>query len=277
MITVSSWYEHVRRACIVDPLNNDPRETRENGMRLGKSSRWIFERAIGGGQANFDEPIEDLSPRDRVMLYALFNQKGHVPELIHAFQILADHPQRLNNATILDIGCGPFTAGLSLAIVAGNEVAFRYVGVDTSQEMCALGLELANAAREAGGLSPQTLVQFVGSIDSIDFGPPRLGWTVVVLSYLLASASLDVELLVRQIVEACSRIGQGPVAVLYTNSAQAERRAAFPAFQSRMVDAGFKCEVVDTELLTDGERPRRIHYALFTRAPLPMLLSEVRR
>jgi SAM-dependent methyltransferase len=277
LITVNPWYELVRRTCIVDPLNNDPRETHQNGMRLCKPSRWIFDQAIGGGQANFDEPIEDLSPRDRVMLYALFNQKGHVPELIHAFQKLVDRPQRLNNATMLDIGCGPFTAGLALANVAGNAVAFRYVGVDTSREMCALGNELANAAREAGGLSPQTQVQFAGSIDSINFGQSRLGWTVVVLSYLLASASLNIELIVWQIVNACGRIGPGPVAVLYTNSAQPERRAAFPEFQRRMVDAGFKCEAVDTELLTDGEKPRNIHYALFTRTPLPMLLSEVSR
>ncbi|WP_320534748.1 hypothetical protein [Robbsia andropogonis] len=277
MITVSPWYEHVRRTCIVDPLNNDRRETRQNGTRLGKSSRWIFDHAIGGGQANFDEPFEDLSPRDRVMLYALFNQKGHVLELIHAFQKLANLPQHLNSATMLDIGCGPFTAGLALANVAGNDVAFRYFGVDTSQQMRALGVELAQAAREVGGLSLQTGVGFADSISGIDFGQQRLGWTIIVLSYLLASASLNVGLIVREIVDACGRIGPGPVAVLYTNSAQAERRIAFPEFHAGMVAAGFKCEAVDTELLTDGERPRNIHYALFTRAPLTMLLSEVSR
>ncbi|GLZ21962.1 hypothetical protein Bpla01_54910 [Burkholderia plantarii] len=277
LITVRPWYEHVRRTCIVDPLNNDPRETGQRGTRLGKSSGWIFSHAIGGGQANFDEPIEDLSPRDRVILYALFNQKGHVPELIHAFQKLVDSPQRLNNATMLDIGCGPFTAGLALANVAGNEVAFRYFGVDTSVQMCALGHELALAAQGAGGLSPQTRVSFAGSINSIDFGQPKLGWTVVVLSYLLASASLNIELIVREIVDACGRIGPGPVAVLYTNSALPERRLAFPEFQSRMEAAGFKCEVVETELLTDGDRPRNIHYALFTRAPMPIPLNEVNR
>jgi SAM-dependent methyltransferase len=277
LIKVTPWYQLVRRECIINPLDGDPRETGQRNMRLGKPSDFIFEQVIGGGQANFDEPIEELTPRDRVMLYALFNQKGHVPELIHAFQKLVDRPQWLNNSTMLDVGCGPFTAGLALAQVAGNEIAFRYFGVDTSREMCALGLEIANAARAAGGLNDQTRVHFSDSIDSIDFGEPRLGWTIVVLSYLLASRSLDIELLVRQIVDACGRIGRGSVAVLYTNSAQAERRAAFPEFQSRMQDAGFKCEAVDTELLTDGEKPRNIHYALFTRTPLPIPLSEISR
>ncbi len=277
MITVSQWYERVRRTYIIDPLNNDPRETGQRNSRLGKPSTWIFTQAIGGGQANFDEPIENLSPRDRVMLYALFNQKGHVLELIHAFQKLIDYPQRMNNATILDIGCGPFTAGLALANVIGNEVAFRYVGVDTSEQMRAFGGELVEAARNEAGLSSEAQVYFTGSIDTFDFGQSRSGWTVVVLSYLLASASLDIEQLVRQIVNVCRRIGPGPVAVLYTNSAQADRQKAFPEFQSRMVDTGFQCEVVDTELLTDGKRGRNIHYALFTRASQPMSLSGVSR
>lgn len=276
MITFRPWYDVVRRARIVDPLNADPRETRQNRMRLGRSSGWIFDHAIGGGQANFDEPIEDLSARDRVMLYALFNQKGHVPELIHAFSKLANDPRHLNGATMLDIGCGPFTAGLALANVAGDEVPFRYYGVDTSNQMCAFGAELADAVRAEGGLNPQTSVAFSHSADAIDFGAPRLGWTVVVLSYLLASKSLNVEVIVRQIIDACGRIGPGPVAILYTNSAVDDRRAAFPELEARLCAAGFKCEVVDTELLTDGDKPRHIHYALFTRAPLPMPLSAFR-
>lgn len=277
MVTVSPWYEQVRRALIVDPLNRDQRETHQNGMRLGKPSSWIFQHAIGGGQADFDQPIGDLSARHRVLLYALFNQKGHVPELIHAFERLVDRPQRMNGATMLDIGCGPFTAGLALGNVVGNEVPFHYFGVDTSTEMCRFGAELAEAARAAGGIHPQTHVAFCSSTDQINFGPPRLGWTLVVLSYLLASASLNIELIVRQIIDACAQIGRGPVAVLYTNSALPERRAAFPEFHDRLLAAGFRCEVVETELLTDGEKPRNIHYALFTRTPLPMPLSEVRR
>lgn len=107
------------------------------------------------------------------MLYALFNQKGHVPELIHAFQKLIDSPQQMNNATMLDIGCGPFTAGLALANVIGNEVAFRYVGVDTSEQMRAFGGELAEAAREEAGLSSKAQVHFTGAIDTFDFGQSR--------------------------------------------------------------------------------------------------------
>lgn len=273
MITFRPWYNDVRRACIVDPLNGHRLETGQHGMRLGKTSSWIFNHAIGGGQANFDEPIDGLEPIDRVMLYALFNQKGHVPELIHAFSQLVDHPRQFNGATMLDIGCGPFTAGLALANVVGSEGAFRYYGVDLSVQMCSFGAKLAEAAKAAGGLNPLTHVEFNGSADNINFGEPRSNRTLVVLSYLLASKSLNIELIVRQIVDACARIGPGPVTILYTNSAVAERRAAFPELERRLIAAGFTCNVVDTELLVDGDLRRDIHYALFARPSLPIPLS----
>ncbi|MBH1445904.1 class I SAM-dependent methyltransferase [Stenotrophomonas maltophilia] len=267
----------MRKARIVDPINNDPRNTGVPGTCLGMSSDWIFKVAIAGGQAQFDDPIGNFSAKDRVLLYALFNQKGHVLELIHAFQNLLNFPEQLNGATILDIGCGPFTAGLAIANVLGGDVDFRYFGVDTSREMCALGGDLAILAREEGGLSAGVSVQFTDSIEAIDFGNARFGWTVVVLSYLLASDSLDIPTVVRQIVEACNRIGPGPVAVLYTNSGFAARRASFPEFDTRMRDAGFKCEVVDTEMLEGGNKNRHIHYALFTRGPMKIALGDVAR
>jgi SAM-dependent methyltransferase len=203
------------------------------------------------------------------MLYAFLLQKGHVGELTHAFGKLLDDPHQLQGATVIDIGCGPYTAGLALANVAGNGVIFRYFGVDTSQSMCALGAELAEAAKEAGGLNPQTSVDFTSSVEKLDFGPRRAGWSIVILSYLLASKSIDVELLVRQIVDACNRIGFGPVALLYTNAARPEARASFPEFRDRLIDSGFIMRIEKLETLTDGDKPRKIHYALFVRLAAP--------
>ena len=273
MITIRPWLDEVRRQRIIAPIINDPRETGVNGTRLGVEVSWIFRNAVGGGQANFDEPLASFSSRDRVILYAFFLQKGHVGELTHAFGKLLSDPHQLHGATVLDIGCGPFTSGLALANVVGNEAVFRYFGVDTSRSMCTLGAELAEAAKEADGLNALTAVEFADSADHIDFGLMRNGWTVVILSYLLASDSIDVELLARQIVNACNRIGPGPVALLYTNTARDEARAAFPAFRNLMVAGGFTINVEATEVLTDGDKPRNIHYALFHRmagAPIPL-------
>lgn len=273
MVAIKPWLDELRRRCIVEPITNDPRDTGVSGTRLGVAISWIFRNAVGGGQASFDEPLAPFSSRDRVMLYAFLLQKGHVGELTHAFGKLLSDSHQLHGATVVDIGCGPFTSGLALANVAGNGVVFRYFGVDTSMAMRTLGVELAGAAKEVGGLNPSTSVEFSDSTDRINFGPMRSGWTVVILSYLLASKTIDVELLTKQIVEACNRIGPGPVALLYTNAARDEATAAFPEFRDCMIAAGFKVHIEEFEKLTDGDRPRDIHYALFYRmtgTPIPL-------
>lgn len=277
VVAIRSWLADVRRRLIIEPITNDPRESGVRDTRLGVPVPWIFRNAVGGGQASFDEPLPPFSSRDRVMLYAFLLQKGHVAELIHAFSSLLADPHQLHDATIVDIGCGPFSSGLALANVAGDGAVFRYFGVDTSKAMCAFGAELAAAAKEAGGLSPQTSVEFFDSTDLIEFGPPRGGWTIVVLSYLLASHTIDVELLSRQIVGACNRIGPGPVSLLYTNAAREEARAAFPNFRDRMIAAGFRLHIEELEELNVDGKTRNIHYALFDRISVAIPLSEFQR
>lgn len=264
-MATSDWLERVRRKHIVDPVVKDGRETGVPETRFGKPISWLFREAIGGGQASFDLPVGDLSSDDRVLLYAFLNQKAHVGELVHAFGKLLAEPKVLRDATVLDIGCGPFTAGLALAEVAGNDVPFRYFGVDTSKKMCVLGETLANAAKAEGGLSSAVQVKFDHSTDDVDFGKTRSTQTIVVLSYLLASKSIDVKVLVRQIVAACNRIGLGPVALLYTNTSRPEATAAYPDFEKAMVAAGFNVEVADKEALLIDGKERKLHYALFVR------------
>lgn len=271
MSEISSWLFAVRKEQIVDQVVNDPRDKRIDGARLGVAIPWIFRHALGGGQANFDEPIGALSSRDRVMLYAFLLQKGHILELTYAFNRLFADRQQLSGATVLDVGCGPFTAGLALANSCGNEVAFHYFGVDTSQSMCTLGAELAAGAKDAGGLNTATRVEFFDSLDRVEPGQMQAGWTIVILSYLLASQSIDVTALVTQLVRACNRIGVGPVALLYTNSGRAEARVAFPQFRDLLVAEGFTLEIEAVETLTFAEKERSIHYALFKRIAAPKI------
>ena len=94
---------------------------------------------------------------------------------------------------------------------------------------------------------------------------------MAVLSYLLASDSLNIETLVGQLLRACDRIGPGPVAVLYTNTSREAAGAKFPELEERLLAARFVKTVDDRELLDDGDRPRPVHYALFVRlAGAPM-------
>lgn len=144
--------------------------------------------------------------------------------------------------------------------------------------MCTLGAELAESAKEVGGLNQQTSVEFRSSADAIDFGPIRSGWTIVILSYLLASPTIDVEELVREIVDACNRIGPGPVTLLYTNTTKPGAGASFPGFRDRMLAEGFTLHVEDREALIIDGKQRNIHYALFHRlVPSPIPLTAFQR
>lgn len=270
MINRKPWLEQLRRQLIVTPISNDPRSV--HGTRLGRQSSWIFNHAIGGGQADFDQAIEELSPRDRVMLYALFNQKAHVDELIHAFDKFLPNPDTFKGATVVDIGCGPFTAGLAVANVIGPRVAFRYFGVDRAVSMRSFANELAEAVRVLGEFNERTEVGFYRSVDEIDFGRHRgAEIAVFVLSYLLASDTIDVDALAGEINRASSRIGMGQTFVLYTNSARESACANYPAFRNRMVEAGFRVYVEETEHFLDTDTPRDIHYALFERPAVSTL------
>lgn len=273
MVTLQSWYTDLRRRMVVEPITSDPRETHRPNTRLGWPTNWVFNTAIGGGQADFDQPIENLTPRDRAMLYAFFNQKGHIEELVHAFGKLWPNPALLQGTTIIDVGCGPFTGGLALAIVVGDTAKFRYFGIDRAKSMCALGRELEQGARDAGALHPQTEIQFLPELSQIPVCNLRAEPTFVLLSYLLASSTLNVDEMIEDVLRVCDRISLGPVAVLYTNTTRADARKKYPQLCDKLSGAGFQIFVEKEETFTDGSKPRSVHYALFHRsapAELPM-------
>lgn len=72
------WLDRLRTAEITDRVRDDPRS--RGGTVLGMDRAGAF-AAIGGGQADFDAPLGDLSPDDLALLYAYLNQKGHLEEL----------------------------------------------------------------------------------------------------------------------------------------------------------------------------------------------------
>lgn len=256
------WLEDLRHNFIVKSIQSDERSVA--GSLLGHTMNWAYTYGIGGGQANFDEAIDNLFPRDRAMLYAYLNQKAHVDELIHAFDKFAKPLDVARGATIVDIGCGPFTAGLALANVLGNGVSFRYFGVDHAASMRTLGSELATEVRKLGEFNAATRISFHENLDAIDFGVQRSNeLTVFVLSYLLASPTIDSEALVGEIARAREKIGWGVTVVLYTNSAKEGPRAQFPSFKNHMEAAGFNTLTDKTETFYDAGKDRDIHYAVF--------------
>lgn len=273
MLIRKPWLVQLRTKMIVQPVQEDIR-TRHN-RPLGRDVNWIFNHAIGGGQANFDAPIENLTSQDRVLLYAYLNQKAHVDELIHAFTKLLPNLEKFENATVIDIGCGPFTAGLALANVVGNGVSYRYFGVDHSVSMCALGEALAEATQKANETHAKTEISFHQNIDAISFGPIRgAEITIFVLSYLLASDSINVDTLTKQISIAQNKVGLGAAVLLYTNTGRESARKLYPEFCKKLGSIGFVENVEDVELFIESDKDRLIHYALFVHPPVSKVNTE---
>ena len=268
MLALPQWYHDLRQRLVVVPVMTDKRETGQPNMRWGHAVDWIFNVAIGGGQADFDEKVADLEPKDRALLYAFFNQGAHVEELVVAFNKLLGKSLAMNGGAVIDVGCGPFTAGLALGSVVGAAAPFDYYGVDRAVSMCDLGASLADGARHANALHASTGIQFLRDVKSIVTPSLRAQPTLVVLSYLLASRSLNVNEITTDIVEACDGISMGSVNLLYTNSRREGARKNYPTLERRLLGAGFKLIDSGEERLTETNKPRDIHYALFHRDPI---------
>ncbi len=261
-VTLPGWLDELRRREVTDRVGNDPRSS--DDTLLGLSANEAFE-AISGGQADFDVPRAGLSADDLALLYAHLNQKGHLEELLAAFgQLLAE--SNLPNPIVVDVGCGPFTGGLALAATLGDDPRFDYIGVDRAASMRGLGGQLASS-----DLVPGTIAcHWATDLDSVDWQYPP-GWrpVIVVISYLFASPTLDAEAMFVELDALLSRLGNGDVTLLYTNSMHEEPNVNYPEFRAKLEGAGFQVFADDHGMIIverwNGPQERYLRYALFHR------------
>ncbi len=267
MSQLPAWLEQLRDAEIIQRVKNDPRSGSE--QYLGVSSQVATQEVAGWGQADFDKPWNDLSPDDRVLLYAYFFQLRHLEELIKAFGMLFAKDPPTEKPIVIDLGCGPFTGGLAFADALGSEPQYDYIGMDRSDAMRRLGERLA-AAAEQYNAGFQINRHWASDISSISWSQP-LSWrpVFVIVSYLLASPTLDVGKLLTDLKQLLTKLGQGPVTILYTNSRRPEANKQFSDFTKVLLDAGFKKLEDDIGTIEvkriHGTRDRDLRYALFYR------------
>ena len=255
------WLEELRRSEVVDRVASDPRS--RSGSVLGLQRNEAMD-AIGWGQAQFDEPWRGMSPADRALLYAYFNQKGHLEELIEAFRAIFAN-RSPEDLIVIDLGCGPCTGGLALAAVL-DRPAFDYIGVDVSMTMRDLGETLAGAAPRLDDVRRR----WARDLQSVQWDRAP-GWrpVLVIVSYLLASPTLDAVQLVADLDELLAKLGNGRVTMLYTNSPRAGANRSFPAFKQAMQQAGFEIPADGTGQIVverwSGNRMRKVRQAVFHR------------
>ncbi len=264
-MAIPNWLDRLRRQEIIDVVYNHP--TTCDNLVLDLSKDEIFKQVIGGGQADFDKPYLHLSGAERALLYAYFNQLGHLEELIEAFSQLFRNRPPQDPLIVVDAGCGPFTGGLALSAVI--DTPFSYIGIDRSVSMRDLGERLASSAQDLGALNCSER-QWVADFDSIEWQrPPDWRPILVIASYLLASPTLDVASLVRNIDGVCKSFGRGQVTVLYTNSPSPWANRSLTLFRNGLLDVGFRIIADDQgEISVDrykGPQTRQLRYALFHR------------
>ena len=213
-----------------------------------------------------------LSPADRVDLYSYWNLPAHVFEMLaYLERFLADVADaEIAGMHILDIGCGPMTAGLALAQHVSARVPIEYIGVDISLAMLGKARHLEQYARDCGLLHRGSSLRFATSLAEVAHGPRTWKPLIVILSFLLASRTLDIAQLVDDLVAYAERLGSGSVSVLYTNSAEDIANLRFPEFQAALERYAFTLHAHGNEeviryQLPSGQRTRRIRYALFHR------------
>lgn len=262
------WLQQLRRTEVVERVREDSRSAAhpETFLGLRRDAAW---QVVGGGQADFDQPWGDLTPGDRVLLYAYFLQKGHLEELTAAFQMMFGQPSFEQKPIVVDLGCGPFTGGLALSGALGGGVSFDYIGIDRSEAMHRLGEHLASKAEAFNDASSVSRLWSAG-LECVPWCESP-GWrpVVVILSYLLASPTFDVREGVGVLNGLLTRIGRGPVTVLYTNSVREEPNQDFPVLRDALEGVHFTLEVDDRGTVEvdrwDGVRERELRYALFHR------------
>ncbi len=263
-----AWFQRLRQSEVVDPVLKDPRSV--GGTRLGVNSDIAFQEVIGGGQADFDQRWHNskghvLAPDDRVLLYAFFNQPGHLEELIVACRQLFRN-SAIKAPIVVDLGCGPFTGGFAIASMLGQDPQVDYIGVDRSSAMRRLGERLASAGERRHGM-PRIQRRWAKDIASIDWDRAP-GWrpVIVIVSYLLASPTLDAAALVAELDGLLTRLGRGPVTILYTNAIGTNANRRFPDFRAALHDAGFVTVTEATGVFeTRRRKSRSLRYALLQR------------
>ena len=181
-VELPQWLERLRRSEVINRVHLDPRSV--GGTVLGVDRRVAASEVIGGGQAEFDEPWNGLSAEDRVLLYAYFNQLGHLEELVDAFRMLFPHAPPEEAPIVVDLGCGPFTGGLAIAGAFGRGYRVDYIGVDRSHAMREFGERLASAAADFEE-APQIDRHWSEDIPSVRWRPaPNWRRVFVIVSYL---------------------------------------------------------------------------------------------
>jgi hypothetical protein len=188
----------------------------------------IRTNVIESGLADFDKPYSDeelgtLTTDQIALCYSFANLKKH---FFSALAVILQHKAWLTSqidasttVVLIDVGCGPGTAGLAFGEVCKD--AFTYYGIDRSRSMRNKARSMMREGKDIGLIDKNTLVKCKSSWDDVptDFGGNAT--VLLIFSYFFASpflTSADCKSIAKFYRKLRGAKGTLAVNTLYTNS-----------------------------------------------------------
>ena len=189
------------RNYVASKIQCDRRTRRGKNLLLGHPFHQVRYKIIRNGSVGFDQGYRDqrgeLSPEDLVALYNYLYLPRHHAEAMSSFDRFSKPIASLLNSEsqtwIVDLGCGPGTAGLAFADHSAGQL-FHYLGIDKSVAMRRAARGLLRQARTSGLMNDGSHIATASDTFRIPLAlksctvPISI---VLVASYLFASKSLD--------------------------------------------------------------------------------------
>jgi len=193
------FFEHVVR-----PVWKDSRTDFDGPMRCGYPFGTIRDNVIKKGRADFREGHEHpkygkLTADEKVLLYCFINMKLHFFEAFGAFRAYKPSLKSLLDAAMptrmVDLGCGPGTAGLALA-ECFKSPNIRYIGLDIAKAMLGKARSMLQAAKDRSLLGSKSVLAMTSSWSHLCTFPAAYTSATNAFfnaTYLFSSDSLDVD------------------------------------------------------------------------------------
>jgi SAM-dependent methyltransferase len=144
-------FEHVVRK-----VWKDRRTDLDANVRLGYPFAVVRDEVIKKGRADFrighhHHKYGDLTADEKTLLYCFVNMKLHFFEALATFRAYKARLKSLFDSKLptrmVDLGCGPGTAGLALAECL-KQPNIRYIGLDVANSMLRKASAMLQAAIE---------------------------------------------------------------------------------------------------------------------------------
>ncbi len=158
---------------------------------------------LNQGRVDFAVPYIDhvsgitISTTDLVAMYAFYYFQMHYSSMVAVLHQLKMENKSFdcNKTLFIDIGCGPMTAGVSIAAYCSQTttlpINLNYIGIDRAQAMLDLATEVKN---DSSLFDPKSKIEFYSTIDKLDelTVDQHITDLVVIFSFLSSSKFLNV-------------------------------------------------------------------------------------